>query len=92
MDRTDRLCLVCKLLDCVVEDEQQFVFDCPVYNYIRSCLIQSFFDCMLYLTQYRALQSVYPWEHVSEIQSIKGTISGHTIWTSCCTVVLLQTF
>ena len=34
LDRTDRLCLVCKSLDCV-EDEQHFVFDCPAYH-IRS--------------------------------------------------------
>ena len=27
LDRTDRLCLVCKSLDCV-EEEQHFVFDC----------------------------------------------------------------
>ncbi len=33
--RTDRLCLVCKSLDCV-EDEQHFVFDCPAYSHIRS--------------------------------------------------------
>ena len=32
LDRTDRLCLVCKSLDCV-EDEQHFVFDCPAYMY-----------------------------------------------------------
>ena len=35
LDRTDRLCLVCKSLDCV-EDEQHFVFDCPAYIHIRS--------------------------------------------------------
>ena len=37
LDRTDRLCVVCKSLDCV-EDEQHFVFDCPayLYNHIRS--------------------------------------------------------
>ena len=35
LDRTDRLCLVCKSLDCV-EDEQHFVFDCPAYSHIRS--------------------------------------------------------
>ncbi len=34
LDRTDRLCLVCKSLDCV-EDEQHFVF-CPAYSHIRS--------------------------------------------------------
>ena len=34
-DRTDRLCLVCKSLDCV-DDEQHFVFDCPAHNHIRS--------------------------------------------------------
>ena len=28
LDRKDRLCLVCKSLD-YVEDEQHFVFDCP---------------------------------------------------------------
>ena len=33
--RTDRLCLVCKSLDCV-EDQQHFVFDCPAYSHIRS--------------------------------------------------------
>jgi len=33
LDRTDRLCLVCKSLDCV-EDEQHFVFDCPAYSHI----------------------------------------------------------
>ncbi len=27
LNRTDRLCLVCKSLDCV-EDEQHFLFDC----------------------------------------------------------------
>ena len=32
---TGRLCLVCKSLDCV-EDEQHFDFDCPAYNHIRS--------------------------------------------------------
>ena len=35
LDRTDRLCLVCKSLHCV-EDEQHFVFDCPAYSHIRS--------------------------------------------------------
>jgi len=35
LDRTDRLCLVCKSLDCV-QDEQHFVFDCPAYSHIRS--------------------------------------------------------
>ena len=35
LDRTDRLCLVCKSLDCV-EDEQHFVSDCPAYSHIRS--------------------------------------------------------
>ena len=35
LDRTDRLCLVCKSLD-FVEDEQQTVFDCPAYSHIRS--------------------------------------------------------
>ncbi len=35
LDRTDRLCLVCKSLDCV-EDEQHFVFDCPAYSHIKS--------------------------------------------------------
>ncbi len=35
LDRTDRLCLVCKSLD-YVEDEQHFVFDCPAYSHIRS--------------------------------------------------------
>jgi len=35
LDRTDRLCLVCKSLDCV-EDKQHFVFDCPAYSHIRS--------------------------------------------------------
>ena len=35
LDRTDRLCPVCKSLDCV-EDEQHFVFDCPAYSHIRS--------------------------------------------------------
>ncbi len=35
LDRTDRLCLVCKSLDCV-EDEQHFVFDCSAYSHIRS--------------------------------------------------------
>jgi len=35
LDRTDRLCLVCKSLDCV-EDEQHFVFYCPAYSHIRS--------------------------------------------------------
>ena len=35
LDRTDRLCLVCKSLDCV-EDEQHFVFDCPAYSQIGS--------------------------------------------------------
>ncbi len=37
LDRTDRLCLVCKSLDCV-EDEQHFVFGCPAlaYSHIRS--------------------------------------------------------
>jgi len=49
LDRTDRLCLVCKSLDCV-EDEQHFVFDCPAYSHIR-----------------------------------------YSIWTSCSTVVPLQT-
>ena len=49
LDRTDRLCLVCKSLDCV-EDEQHFVFDCQ-----------------------------------------RTATSGHSIWTSCSTVVLLQT-
>ena len=34
LDRADRLCLVCKSLDCV-EDEQHFVFDCPAYSHIR---------------------------------------------------------
>ena len=33
LDRTDRLCLVCKSLDCV-EDEQHVVFDCPAYSHI----------------------------------------------------------
>ena len=35
LDRTDRLCLVCKSLDCV-EDEQHLVFGCPAYSRIRS--------------------------------------------------------
>ena len=35
LDRTDRLCLVCKSLDCV-EDAQHVVFDCPGYSHIRS--------------------------------------------------------
>ena len=35
LDRTGRLCPVCKSLDCV-EDEQHFVFDCPAYSHIRS--------------------------------------------------------
>ncbi len=35
LDRTDRLCLVCKSMDCV-EDEQHFVFDRPAYSHIRS--------------------------------------------------------
>jgi len=33
LDRTDRLCLVCKSLDCV-KDEQHFYFDCPAYSHI----------------------------------------------------------
>ena len=48
LDRTDRLCLVCKSLD-YVEDEQHFVF------------------------------------------AQRTATSGHSIWTSCSTVVLLQT-
>ena len=39
LDRTDRLCLVCKSLD-YVEDEQHFVFDCPAYSHIRSQHLQ----------------------------------------------------
>ena len=35
LDRTDRLCLLGRSLDCV-EDEQHFVFDCPGYSHIRS--------------------------------------------------------
>ncbi len=35
LDRTDRLCLVCKSLDCV-ENEQHFVQICPAYSHIRS--------------------------------------------------------
>jgi len=35
LNRTDRLCLVCKSSD-YVEDEQHFVFDCPAYSHIRS--------------------------------------------------------
>ncbi len=35
LDRTDRLGLVCKSLDCV-QDEQHFGFDCPAYSHIRS--------------------------------------------------------
>ncbi len=35
LGRTDRVCLVCRSLDCV-EDEQHFVFDCPAYSHIRS--------------------------------------------------------
>ena len=35
LQKTDRLCLVCKSLD-YVEDEQHFVFDCPAYSHIRS--------------------------------------------------------
>ena len=35
LDRTDTLCLECKSLDCV-EDDQHFVFDCPAYSQIRS--------------------------------------------------------
>ncbi len=34
LDRTDRLCLVCKSLNCV-GDEQHLVFDCPAYSHIR---------------------------------------------------------
>jgi len=33
LDNTQRLCLVCKSLDCV-EDEQHFIFDCPAYSHI----------------------------------------------------------
>ena len=33
LDRTGRLCLMCKSLSCV-EDEQHFVFDCPAYMYV----------------------------------------------------------
>ena len=44
-------------------------------------LSQPLLDCMLYLTQYlydpgtftKLCKSVYPWERVSEIQSIRGT-------------------
>ena len=35
LDETDRLCHMCKSLDCA-EDEQHFVFDCPAYSHIRS--------------------------------------------------------
>ncbi len=35
LDRTDRLCLVCKSLDCV-EDEHHFGFYCPVHSQIES--------------------------------------------------------
>ncbi len=35
IDRADRLCLVCKSLD-YVQDEQHFAFDCPAYNHIRA--------------------------------------------------------
>ncbi len=35
LDRTDRLCLMCKSLHCV-EDEQHFVFDCPAYSRTKS--------------------------------------------------------
>lgn len=33
LDRTNRLCLVRKSLDCV-KDEQHFHFDCPAYSHI----------------------------------------------------------
>ena len=46
LDRTDRLCLVCKSLDCV-EDEQHFVFDCPAYCYIRSQHLNLLQHCFL---------------------------------------------
>jgi len=49
LDRKDRLCLVCKSLD-YVEDEQHFV-----------------------------------------LIAQRTATSGHSIWTSCSTVVLLQT-
>ena len=35
LQKTDRLCLVCKSLDCV-EDEQHLIFDCPAYSHTRS--------------------------------------------------------
>ena len=35
LNRTDRLCLVCKSLD-FVEDEQHFVFVCPTHSHIMS--------------------------------------------------------
>ena len=38
LDRTDRLCLACKSLHCV-EDEQHLVFDCPAYSHTRSQLL-----------------------------------------------------
>ena len=44
LDRTDRLCLVCKSLDCM-EDEQHFVFDCPAYSHIRSQHLEPLQHC-----------------------------------------------
>jgi len=35
LDRTDRLCLVCKSSNCV-GNEQHFVFDCPAYSHITA--------------------------------------------------------
>ena len=50
LDRTDRLCLVCKSLDCV-EDEQHFVFYCPAYSHIRSQHLDRLQHCTVVLLQ-----------------------------------------
>ena len=51
LDRTDRLCLVCKPLNCV-EDEQHFVLDCPVYSHYQDTAFRPpaalLYHCTLY--------------------------------------------
>ena len=44
LDRTDRLCLVCKSLDCV-EDQQHFLLYCPAYSHTRSQLLDLLQHC-----------------------------------------------
>ncbi len=57
LDRIDRLCLACKSLH-GVEDEQHFLFDCPGYSQIRS----QHLDLLLYYCRlYDVVWTKYTW-------------------------------